>query len=95
MHPEVCVHERKLIGFFMISSSVYQERVRCAVFDEAHLVLNWYDLRVHIRGKIYISAILNTKINRYTKAHATFVIYLGAHRRVNQRQTMSDVRRHV
>ena len=25
-----------------------------------------------------ISAILNIKINRYTKAHATFVIYLGA-----------------
>ena len=34
------------------------------------------------------SAILNIKINRYTKAHATFVMYLGAQRRVNHRQTM-------
>ena len=37
----------------------------------------------------------NIKINRHTKAHATFVIYLGAHRRVNHRQTMSDPRRYV
>ena len=42
MHPEVCVHERKVIGFF--NSSIYQERVRCVVVGEAHLVLNWYML---------------------------------------------------
>ena len=36
---------------------------------------------------------LNIEINRYTKVHATFVIYLGAHRRVNHRQT--NVRRFV
>ena len=42
MHPEVCVHERKVISFF--NSSIYQERVRCVVVDEAHLVLNWYVL---------------------------------------------------
>ena len=29
------------------------------------------------------------------RAHATFVLYLGAHRRVNHKQTMSDVRRYV
>jgi superfamily II DNA helicase RecQ len=40
MHPEVCVYEKKVTGFF--NSVVYQERVRCVVVDEAHLVLNWY-----------------------------------------------------
>ena len=40
MHPEVCVHKRKVIGFF--NSSIYQERVQCVVVDEAHLVSNWY-----------------------------------------------------
>ncbi len=40
MHPEICVHEKKFIGF--MNSTVYQERVRCVIVDEAHLVLNWY-----------------------------------------------------
>jgi superfamily II DNA helicase RecQ len=40
MHPEVCVDDKKVIGF--LNSAVYQERVRCVVVDEAHLVLNWY-----------------------------------------------------
>ncbi len=40
MHPEVCVNEKKILNFF--NSAVYQERVRCVVVDEAHLVLNWY-----------------------------------------------------
>ena len=42
MHPEVCVHERKVIGFF--NFCIYQEQVRCVVVNEAHLVLNWYVL---------------------------------------------------
>ena len=42
IHPEVCVHKRKVIGFF--SSCIYQERVQCVVVNEAHLVLNWYVL---------------------------------------------------
>ena len=42
MHPEVCVHERKVIGFF--SFCIYQKRVRCVVVSEAYLVLNWYVL---------------------------------------------------
>ncbi len=40
MHPEGCVNEKKILNFF--NSAVYQERVRCVVVDEAHLVLNWY-----------------------------------------------------
>jgi ATP-dependent DNA helicase RecQ len=39
MHPEVCVNERKVLNIF--NSTIYQERVRCVVVDEAHLVLNW------------------------------------------------------
>ena len=42
MHPEVCVHKRKVIGFF--NSCIYQEQVWCVVVNEAHLVLNWYVL---------------------------------------------------
>ena len=42
MHLEVCVHERKVIGFF--NSCIYQEQVRCVVVNEDHLVLNWYVL---------------------------------------------------
>ena len=42
MCPEVCVHKRKVIGFF--NSCIYQERVWCVVVNEAHLVLNWYVL---------------------------------------------------
>ena len=42
MHPEVCFHKRKVIGFF--NSCSYQEQVRCVVVNEAHLVLNWYVL---------------------------------------------------
>lgn len=43
MHPEVCVDDKKVIGF--LNSAVYQERVRCVVVDEAHLVLNWNSFR--------------------------------------------------
>ena len=39
MHAEVCVNDKKIVHFF--NSPVYQERVRCVVLDEAHLVLNW------------------------------------------------------
>ena len=38
MHPEVCVHERKVIG------QKSQKRVRCVVVSEAYLVSNWYVL---------------------------------------------------
>ena len=39
MHPEVCVNDKKIVQFF--NSSIYQDRIRCVVVDEAHLVLNW------------------------------------------------------
>ena len=38
MHAEVCVNDKKIVHFF--NSPIYQERVRCVVVDEAHLVLN-------------------------------------------------------
>ena len=42
MHPEVCVHKKKVIGFF--NTCIYQEQVRRVVVNEPHLVLNWYVL---------------------------------------------------
>ena len=42
MHPEICVHKKKVIGFF--NFCIYQEQVWCVVVNEAHLVLNWYVL---------------------------------------------------
>ena len=35
------------------------------------------------------------RLHLYLDAHATFVIYLGTHRRVNHRQTINYVRRYV
>lgn len=39
VHPEVCVENRRF--FKLLKSAVYQERLKCVVVDEAHLIKEW------------------------------------------------------